>query len=140
MRDTIYRQQAIDAIEKAKSAKTENGEIYVAKINAEMNIQVLPPAQPEVTEEAVKEYCRKRNLCVVDSALLKKYESEQAERKKGKWIDDGKGLYMCSSCGKLWAHWWTSAVPLNQMYKELKFCPNCGHPMGDDGDEWTEED
>jgi len=29
-------------------------------------------AQPEVTEEEVKEYCRKRCLSIVDSALLKK--------------------------------------------------------------------
>ena len=47
MKDTIYRQDAIDAIEKAKTARTEDGEIYVAKINAEMNIDLLPSAQPE---------------------------------------------------------------------------------------------
>lgn len=42
-------------------------------------IAILPSAQPEVTEEAVKEYCRKRGLCIVDSALLKKYASAQPE-------------------------------------------------------------
>ena len=51
------------------------------------------------------------------------------ERKKGKWIDDGKGLYMCSSCGKLWVHWWARIVPLNQMCKELRYCPMCGAEM-----------
>lgn len=45
--DTISRQAAIDAIEKAKTAKSEDGEIYVAKYNAEMNITLLPSAQPE---------------------------------------------------------------------------------------------
>lgn len=41
--DAISRQAAIDAIENTKSAKSEDGEIYVAKINAEMHIQQLPP-------------------------------------------------------------------------------------------------
>ena len=46
-KDTIYRQDAIDAIERAKTAQAPNGEIYVAKLNAEMNIQILPSAQHE---------------------------------------------------------------------------------------------
>lgn len=50
------------------------------------------------------------------------------ERKEGKWIDD-RGLYMCSSCGKLWTHWWARIVPLNQMCKELRYCPYCGADM-----------
>lgn len=52
---------------------------YVYSEMAENRIDIwmdeLPSAQPEVTEEAVKEYCRKRCLCIVDSALLKKYAS-----------------------------------------------------------------
>ena len=42
-------------------------------------IEVLS-AQQEVTEEEVKEYCRKRCLSIIDSALLKKYVSAQPER------------------------------------------------------------
>ena len=52
------------------------------------------------------------------------------ERKKGKWIND-KGLYKCSSCGELWVHWWASVVPLNRIYKELRYCPYCGAEMGE---------
>ena len=58
----------------------------------------------------------------------------QPERKKGKWIDD-RGLYMCSSCGKLWTHWWARVVPLNQMCKELRYCPMCGADMRGDGND-----
>lgn len=47
MDDLISRQAVIDAIESAKTAQTPDGEIYVAKLNAEMNIQILPSAQPE---------------------------------------------------------------------------------------------
>lgn len=40
--DAISRKSAIDAIDKAKSAISQDGEYYVAKINAQMNIQQLP--------------------------------------------------------------------------------------------------
>ncbi len=45
--DLVSRRDAIEAIEKAKMAQTPDGELYVAKYNAEMNIQLLPSAQPE---------------------------------------------------------------------------------------------
>ena len=48
--DCISRRAAIEAIEKAKMAQTPDGEIYVAKYNAEMNIQLLPSVQPEPSE------------------------------------------------------------------------------------------
>lgn len=60
--------------------------------------------------------------------------ADVVERKKGKWIDDGKGLYMCSSCGKLWVYWWARVVPLNQMCKELRYCPMCGADMGEENE------
>ena len=37
------------------------------------DIEELQLAQPEITEEQVREYCRKRGLIVIDSALLSKY-------------------------------------------------------------------
>lgn len=42
MNDLINRQDAIDAVERAKTARSEDGEIFCAKINAQMNIQLLP--------------------------------------------------------------------------------------------------
>lgn len=48
--DCISRRDAIEAIEKAKMAQTPDGEIFVAKYNTEMNIQLLPSVQPEPHE------------------------------------------------------------------------------------------
>lgn len=48
--------------------------------------------------------------------------------KHGKWIDD-KGMYKCSVCNNLWAHWWIAACSEGWMDKEMKFCPNCGAKM-----------
>lgn len=45
--DCVSRRATIEAIEKAKTAKAPDGELYVAKINAEMNVQLLPSVQPE---------------------------------------------------------------------------------------------
>ena len=83
--DCISRQAAIDAlfelyeyqrdIDPTEAADLVRQGIFLA----EKKIEQLPSAEPEVTEEAVKEYCRKRCLCIVDSALLKKYESAQLE-------------------------------------------------------------
>lgn len=48
MNDLISRQAAIDAVEKAKTVRSVDGEIFCAKINAQMNIQHLPSVQPEI--------------------------------------------------------------------------------------------
>lgn len=45
--DIISRQQAIEALETVKTVKAENGELYIAKINAQMKLEILPSAQSE---------------------------------------------------------------------------------------------
>lgn len=68
MSDLIERQTAMDAL----IEQDPSGLDSVLNI-----IRGLPDARPEVTEEDVIEYCRKRCLCIVDSALFKKYAFEQ---------------------------------------------------------------
>lgn len=86
--DAISRQAVIDAIEKTKSAMTTDGEIYVAKINAEMNIQQLSSVSTEKT---------------------------------GRWEKHSyfKDAYICSVCN----------TGGNMVYKDFKYCPNCGAKM-----------
>lgn len=75
MKDLIERQAAIDEI-------TEYGDsaiVYISVGEIKRRLEQLPSAQHEITEEEVKEYCHKRCLCIVDSALLKKYASAQPE-------------------------------------------------------------
>ena len=43
----------------------------------------------------------------------------------GHWINDN-GMYRCSVCNNLWA---IAGAPEKWMYKEMKFCPNCGAKM-----------
>lgn len=109
----------------------EEAEEYQRIINRFM---AFASAQPEVTEEAVKEYCRKRCLYIVDSALLKKYASAQPEQKKGKWeehhvsVYENIGLYVvrakCSVCERY--SWYTT---VNDKKFNYNFCPRCGADM-----------
>lgn len=60
-------------------------------IRYKMFENAIKDAQPiEITEEEVKEYCHKRSLCIVDSALLKKYASAQPE------------IIRCKDCKYYW--------------------------------------
>lgn len=59
--------------------------------------------------------------------------SAQPEQKRGKWIKD-KGLYKCSYCNKSWTAWWAGAVPIEQMKKEMPYCPMCGSYNGEESD------
>ena len=45
--DAISRQAAIDTLENTKTAISEDGERYIAKQNAIMRIDALPPAEPK---------------------------------------------------------------------------------------------
>ena len=82
--DAISRQAAIDAIEKTKAAMSTDGEIYVAKINAEMNIQQLPSVSTEKTGHWIPTYGNvKCSVCgsVKDSRKV------------------GKATHYCDFCG-----------------------------------------
>ena len=46
----------------------------------------------------------------------------------GKWIND-KGLYKCSVCNEFSIAGWANCIPIEQMNKTMKYCPNCGARM-----------
>ena len=82
MSDLISREAAINADESAKTARTPDGEIYVAKLNAEMNIQILPSAQPEqrYTEEELRVFQHGISLSLLSkrSAQHWRYDEDTA--------------------------------------------------------------
>ena len=98
--DAISRQAAIDAVENTKSAKSEDGEIYVAKINAEMNIQQLPSVSTEKTGRWIRWY-------------------EVIESADGKSTDHIPHC-KCSECGKKYD-------PHSSQF--IKYCNECGVKM-----------
>lgn len=110
--DLVGRQAAIDAPFKKWDVKAG-----VTWIPLE-HIEQLPPAQPEYTEQDVKD--------AYHTGFSVGMEAAQPERKTGRWIDgklDWRGIAMeryCSECGQLL----TSAKTVR-----MNFCPNCGADM-----------
>jgi len=119
--DTVYRQQAIDEINKywmdlsLRHKKISKGEFAVFFDCREI-IEQLPPAQPEpicvakvtLTDEQVKEAVEKAK-CEILTVL-----SAEPERKVGQWTDNNA----CPFCGCL--PWFERDI------HTLSFCPNCG--------------
>lgn len=114
--DLIYRQAAIDHWRSIIDATNEDSIYNMGFVDGLEfcinHLSTMPSAQSEVTEEEVKEYCHKRCLSIIDSALLKKYASAQ---KKGHWIDEGTN-YLCSEC-------------LKGCWVNSDYCPWCGAYM-----------
>ena len=77
MEDTIYRQQAIDALDEIE-AEVADGYGYQYE-KWRKYFCGLPSAQPEVTEEAVKDYCRKRCLTILTNDYFHKLTSAQPD-------------------------------------------------------------
>lgn len=92
--DIISRHAAIDAVERAKTAMSTDGEIYCAKINAQMNIQLLPSAQPPLEEfewcTDCKEYDQKAHCCHRYTKVIRKTmeELKVVRCKDCKWFGD----------------------------------------------------
>lgn len=115
--DLISRQQAIDALDGFRCGTKAAWKV----------IEDLPPAQPEITEDDVKEYCRKRCLIVVTSdfygEMYRRWTSAQPERKSAYLIDPNP-YGKCSNCGHL-----------IDIRDEYNYCPNCGADMRGESDE-----
>ena len=100
MDDLISRQAAIDAIRASTSKYTGFMEMEMyTDDDAVEAIEGLPPAQPEITEEAVKEYCRKRCLTIVTNDYFHKLASAQPvfrQCKDCKFSDEFEGdVWLC---------------------------------------------
>ena len=89
MKKLIYLEDAIDAVERAKTARSADGEIYCAKINAQMNIQLLPPAQLIKSDIIQCGYCTHHvppAYCKENDGIWRPFDyCSKAERKKNEY-------------------------------------------------------
>ena len=129
--DYIKREDAIKALCKSKCIP---GVLCPDEYCVEVRevFDDISAVQPEITEEQVREYCRKRCLSVIDGALLTKYvngcqdtisgiPSAQPERKKGKWTKiSPASIYECSVCGQ---------NIMTQDIDAYRYCHGCGAEM-----------
>ena len=136
-KDTIYRQEAIDAIERTDwYHQNSNGEMVLGA-NSSVHqpwykadeiltvIENLPSAQPEITLESAIDYLHSIGWMQEHDRVLT--ESAQPERKTGEWIETKHDLYdyfICSEC----CAGFTDGF-------QYRYCPNCGADMRGGNDE-----
>lgn len=89
--------------------------------------------------EAKYDNCEYEQVQGLETALERIDEqlTAEPEQKTGKWIysEDEYGIdgYYCDKCGFFVP--WDYAHKLINYIEDYHYCPNCGHPMGGDGDE-----
>ena len=136
----IKRQDAIDAADKIIERDTSGSNAVVnAMIAWSEYIRSLPPVQPEITQEQLEEYCKKRCLTVITDDLF--YELTNGSKNTTTWESCGEfwehrsGLekFKCNCCG--------GEVVLYFGMKYPNFCPYCGRKsIADTGYERKIED
>ena len=125
MTDLIYRQAAIDAVNRYDFKYPKYMERFVTELRDAMKADItddledLPSAQPEITLESAIDYLH-------SIGWMQEHDKALTERKTGRWIHDGRifphgtDWIHCSVCGQRGIN-----VPADL----TNFCPNCGAKM-----------
>ena len=115
-KDTIYREDAIKAIEELPNAYNGWSDAY-DKAYIISTLEEVPKA--EITADDVLEYCRPRLLAIVAEEALR-----SADRPQGEWrrhpIHDYRAWDVCTACGI--------------------GCRRRHYGFNEDGTEWVEEE
>jgi len=119
MAELIYKNDAITALSHMCS-EDENG-ITVSRANVDSMLRSLSPVQPEITQDQLEEYCKKRCLTVITDDLL--YKLTSGSKNTATWLirnwgDDAK----CSNCGHTFKD-------VYDMDNHDRFCRFCGNKM-----------
>ena len=131
MKDTIYRENAIKALEELSACKDFGVEIgtdeetYIGKYEAITAISDLPSADRPQLDKDVVEPIGNGNVIMSEDT----YEEMLADRPQGEWLDyeipleDGGAMpiQVCSLCKTFY--------PLAFTGGGHRFCPNCGASM-----------
>lgn len=126
--DTISRQQSIDALKELTANGTNKGMVFGE--DAVHRIEMLPPSQPELCEDAVSRKAVidsvRQDCFAVFTADEREYEirdlpSVTPKQRTGKWIFGD----MCSVIG----YWVTCSACGHTSFGGGKFCRECGAKM-----------
>ena len=128
MSDLIRRDRAI-ATAISGITRIIDGEKWIRVKEVRESLKEMPSAQPEITQEDVELYCRRKCLTLITNELYNEMKirwSAQPERKRGKWIQISPArIYECSECG------------INMMTDDIecyKWCHGCGAEMEADNE------
>lgn len=128
--DLISRQDVIDAIETTtwyhqnkslEMVSGANSKEHQAWYKAE---DVFDAIENVPSTEDLSSVEQDIAQIVINAMDMRRWLSDKAERKKGKWIQNKKrdDQYKCSSCGReVWYPW-----GIDVFVEKYNFCPNCG--------------
>lgn len=122
MRDIIYRDDAINVLEKLSACKEYGEEIgteeetYIGKYEAITELSDLPSADEQQVDGAT----------LISAMALGYSYGIKADRPQGEWKPKNHHTDYCSLCGFEETQWRTI---------EYKFCPHCGARMKEVDDE-----
>ena len=130
MHDLISRQAAIDALGEKPLAWTEGEQELGLQNQWQSDVDALndlPSAQPEYTEQDMREEFNAGYACGMASA----------QSKRGRWIygEDEYGIdgYHCDKCGFFVP--WDYAHKFINYIEDYNFCPSCGAEMSEGGND-----
>lgn len=112
MSDTISRQAAIDALERVKTATSENGERWIAKINAQMELEQLPSAQPYTIHSDGRLWITVDDIDKVTAVVVDEHKSKFC---KQFYEDAEPDIIRCKDC-KHWDTTWQNDYAPNYHY------------------------
>jgi rRNA maturation endonuclease Nob1 len=95
--------------------------ITVSRANVDSMLRSLSPVQPEITQDQLEEYCKKRCLTVITDDLFYKLTNGSENTATWlirKWGDNAK----CSNCGHTFKD-------VYDMDNHDRFCRFCGSKM-----------
>ena len=113
--DAISREKAIGVINDGRLTKLIDADVAIDSIKR------LPHVKPEITQDQLEEYCKKRCLTVITDDLYYKLTSGSENTATWlirKWGDDAK----CSNCGHVFKD-------VYDMDNHDRFCRFCGSKM-----------
>lgn len=124
MKDTIYRQAAIDAVKRntfrLTFAEEKNCEGHVAWSAEAVYSEVmegelleLPSAQAENTLESAVDYLN-------EIGWMQEHDKSLTEPKQGRWVVNSPITMKCDQCGHVISDW---------VWHSFDFCPGCGARM-----------
>lgn len=116
--DCISRQQAIDALERVKTATSENGERWIAKINAQMELEQLPPAQPYTIHSDGRLWVTVDDIDKVTAVVVDEHKSKFC---KQFYEDAQPEITYCKDCKHHWTHKCMDSFPIERCDLEQTF-------------------
>ncbi len=122
-KDTIYRQDAIEVVRNMLGivSPISDDVLLIDKAQVQTELMMLPSAESNIVTVTINIDEKRLNEIVEEAERRLAAEAEDAEPRKGKWLDDCGGV-KCSVCG----------YTIDDPYYVEDYCTKCGSFNGEE--------